>query len=356
MKCLQSEWPGSDRTWIVLELICAVNMLRWPPIRFEVDMTAKDTKARENRARRAAERQGLLLLKCPKRDPHATGYGKFALSGGGRTADGVYALTLEEVEARLAGSIPGTPKAEPARAETTDAFIAEILADRREADDNAIFKLHPELVATRDRVARAKRREEFREAIGELGREKKTELAAALCDVIDGVADPEGGLAAARGAVDPEAPTEVNAPSLGEVAIKYAKHPGVRSALSSVLQADVTVDDPVADALWRCRLTGGLRDLHPVMHGAVHHRLDIVIAALGCAALANKPTKIRSALTRTLARMQAVLMAEPGRELTGKVEQHLWELRQDPAVQGAILKAIAAHLESEDVEETKPAL
>lgn len=40
---------------------------------------AQDEKVRENRARRAAERQGLLLKKSRRRDPRAIDYGTFVL-------------------------------------------------------------------------------------------------------------------------------------------------------------------------------------------------------------------------------------------------------------------------------------
>jgi hypothetical protein len=65
---------------------------------------ASDNKARENRARRAAERQGLTLVKSRRRDPHALGYGTYMLvnsrTGGVVAAgsEGAYGLTLDEVE------------------------------------------------------------------------------------------------------------------------------------------------------------------------------------------------------------------------------------------------------------------
>jgi hypothetical protein len=37
-------------------------------------------KVRENRLRRMAERQGLRLLKNPRRDPHATDFGSYMLT------------------------------------------------------------------------------------------------------------------------------------------------------------------------------------------------------------------------------------------------------------------------------------
>ncbi len=66
-------------------------------------------KVRENRLRRAAERQGLALEKSRARDPRALGYGRWRIvdpfmgvvvAGGGRCD---YSLTLDEVEAYLEG-------------------------------------------------------------------------------------------------------------------------------------------------------------------------------------------------------------------------------------------------------------
>ena len=53
-------------------------------------------KVRENRLRRIADRQGLALVKSPRRDPNAVGYGRYALVER-------YDLTLDQVEDRLAG-------------------------------------------------------------------------------------------------------------------------------------------------------------------------------------------------------------------------------------------------------------
>lgn len=47
----------------------------WYAIRME-----KEAKARENRARRKAERQGYKLGKSRLRDPDATGYGTYTLT------------------------------------------------------------------------------------------------------------------------------------------------------------------------------------------------------------------------------------------------------------------------------------
>ncbi|HMG61389.1 MAG TPA: hypothetical protein VK599_00430 [Streptosporangiaceae bacterium] len=46
----------------------------------------QDIKVRENRLRRMAERQGLKLLKNPRRDPRATDYGSYMLTGADRVA------------------------------------------------------------------------------------------------------------------------------------------------------------------------------------------------------------------------------------------------------------------------------
>lgn len=40
----------------------------------------EDGKARENRARRAAHRQGYRLVKHPRRDPMAIGFGAFRIA------------------------------------------------------------------------------------------------------------------------------------------------------------------------------------------------------------------------------------------------------------------------------------
>ena len=66
-------------------------------------------KVRENRLRRVAERRGLKLVKCPRRDPGALDYGTFALVnaqnlivfGGGGVGPYGYAASLEDIEAHL---------------------------------------------------------------------------------------------------------------------------------------------------------------------------------------------------------------------------------------------------------------
>ena len=55
----------------------------------------KDEKVRENRARRAAERQGFRLIKSRRRDPRAVGYGLWWLQGHGHCEDG---MTLDQIE------------------------------------------------------------------------------------------------------------------------------------------------------------------------------------------------------------------------------------------------------------------
>ena len=66
-------------------------------------------KVRENRLRRAAERQGLRLEKSRRRDPRATDYGTYMLidqETGGVAAYGLqsgYGLTLDDIEQQLLG-------------------------------------------------------------------------------------------------------------------------------------------------------------------------------------------------------------------------------------------------------------
>jgi hypothetical protein len=60
-------------------------------------------KVRENRLRRAAKRQGLVLTKSRRRDPRATDYGRYWLTdrnnrGIGSSTDG---YTLDEIEQYL---------------------------------------------------------------------------------------------------------------------------------------------------------------------------------------------------------------------------------------------------------------
>ena len=63
-----------------------------------------DDKVRENRLRRAADRQGLILVKSRRRDPRALDYGTFGLVDsrtGAVVAQGSergFGLTLDQVE------------------------------------------------------------------------------------------------------------------------------------------------------------------------------------------------------------------------------------------------------------------
>ena len=72
---------------------------------FEVGMVAD--KVRENRLRRAAQRQGLHLTKSRYRDPRALGYGEYGLIDPRRNAWVVgarpyaYSMSLDDVEAYL---------------------------------------------------------------------------------------------------------------------------------------------------------------------------------------------------------------------------------------------------------------
>ncbi len=62
-----------------------------------------ESKVRENRLRRMAQRQGLRLIKSRRRDPKALDYGLFSLvrgSAGNRIANGE-GMTLDEVEQAL---------------------------------------------------------------------------------------------------------------------------------------------------------------------------------------------------------------------------------------------------------------
>jgi hypothetical protein len=72
--------------------------------------TPTDIKIRENRLRRAAERQELMLQKSPRRDPNALGYGLWAIidpdTGGTmhcHASWGIHTLSLDEVEHYLLG-------------------------------------------------------------------------------------------------------------------------------------------------------------------------------------------------------------------------------------------------------------
>jgi hypothetical protein len=73
------------------------------PTADEIDgMTATDHKVAENRARRMAERQGLRLDKCRRRDKRAVDFGTYRLVKGKRVyasegGPGSYGLSLADV-------------------------------------------------------------------------------------------------------------------------------------------------------------------------------------------------------------------------------------------------------------------
>ncbi len=80
-------------------------------------MSATQYKTYENRLRRAADRQGYMLVKSRRRDPHAIGYGKYVLvedkkgnrigRHGGQAAiselDGGFGDTLDGIDQELRG-------------------------------------------------------------------------------------------------------------------------------------------------------------------------------------------------------------------------------------------------------------
>lgn len=74
-------------------------------------MSTED-KVRENRLRRMADRQGLVLRKSGRRDQRALDYGKYALVDASRNvivagaASGRFDFTLEDVEEYLTQDIP----------------------------------------------------------------------------------------------------------------------------------------------------------------------------------------------------------------------------------------------------------
>lgn len=69
--------------------------------------TNNEDKIRENRLRRAAERQGLRLEKSRRRDPRASEYGTYHLVNvqtntlAARGMSGGYGLNLDEIERNL---------------------------------------------------------------------------------------------------------------------------------------------------------------------------------------------------------------------------------------------------------------
>jgi hypothetical protein len=68
-------------------------------------MPTNPAKAREDKLRRMAERQGLRLVKSGRRDPLALGYGKFALfKNDTKPHPGAqFSLTIDDVENLLKG-------------------------------------------------------------------------------------------------------------------------------------------------------------------------------------------------------------------------------------------------------------
>ena len=67
----------------------------------------QDEKVRENRARRAAQRQGMRLIKSRRRDPRALDYGQFWLVDiytNGAVTSGQFGISLDEVEEFLTAS------------------------------------------------------------------------------------------------------------------------------------------------------------------------------------------------------------------------------------------------------------
>lgn len=88
-------------------------------------MTSEADKVRENRLRRAAERQGLQLVKSRRRDPRAMDYGTYMLTDPatntvvvGTAATGRSEWTLDDVEDYLTGG-PGAQSVH-AQAESAD--------------------------------------------------------------------------------------------------------------------------------------------------------------------------------------------------------------------------------------------
>jgi hypothetical protein len=61
----------------------------------------QDEKVRENRARRAAERQGLQLTRSRRRDVRALDYGKYWLLRDGEPVTPTDGVGLDEIEAYL---------------------------------------------------------------------------------------------------------------------------------------------------------------------------------------------------------------------------------------------------------------
>ena len=60
-------------------------------------------KVRENRLRRAADRQGLVLTKSKRRDPRALDFGLWWLHRGDQLVTAEAGVSLDEIEAHLLG-------------------------------------------------------------------------------------------------------------------------------------------------------------------------------------------------------------------------------------------------------------
>ncbi len=70
------------------------------------DVAVQEDKVRENRLRRMAERQGLVLRKSRRRDPRALDYGGYWLMEPKRRAvqvGGEYGVNLDDIERYLTG-------------------------------------------------------------------------------------------------------------------------------------------------------------------------------------------------------------------------------------------------------------
>jgi len=104
--------------------------------------TMSAEKIRENRLRRAAGRQGLMLAKSRSRDPRALGYGTYGLCdastrglvlGDGQVLSG-YGCDLDEIDAWLNGTHPiqveAATKGESSRAATADQSRAATMVGR----------------------------------------------------------------------------------------------------------------------------------------------------------------------------------------------------------------------------------
>jgi hypothetical protein len=98
-----------------------------------MDTDATALKIRENRLRRAAERQGLFLAKRRRRDVNALDHGRYAILKADKSApvhgvneQGFYTLTLDEAERLLtAGQLEQLPDTAPAAGPSTPAPVAQ---------------------------------------------------------------------------------------------------------------------------------------------------------------------------------------------------------------------------------------